>query len=148
MRSGSQHLFLWITGLMVAFCLTACKGGQDDQKGIIAIWQIRSINVNGMEIGDGKGFLHFHEDGTVQSRTGPGLYDEGKWEIHPEDKTLIMKQDTSSLKYSYALAGDSLTMQTNEGGIALLLKSFKVDKLPVDPAEDMEEASKGVGPVN
>jgi hypothetical protein len=130
-----------MSGLMVVICLTACKGGSDDKKAIVAIWQIRSINVNGMEIGDGKGFLHFHEDGTVQSRTGPGLYDEGKWEIHPEQNTLVMSQDTSELKYKYALAGDSLTMQTNEGGLALLLKSYKVDKLPVDPVEDMKEAA-------
>lgn len=136
MRFGLNTLIYWVMGLGLALSLGACKGSQDDKSAIVAIWHIRSINVNGMEIGDGKGFLDFKADGTVRSRTGPGMYDEGKYTLNPDTKVLTLKQDSSQLDYQYSLSNDSLSMRSNEGGRALLLTGVKVDKLPVDPEND------------
>lgn len=136
MGVGNQKWARLVAGLAVLLYLVGCTGKQNDKESIVAIWQIKSINVNGMEIGDGKGFLNFHADGKVESRTGPGLYDEGNYTIDPETKTLTLGQDSTKLKYEYSLVGDSLTMRSNESGMALLLRSKKVDKLPVNVEED------------
>ena len=118
--------------------IAACGGNKiDDKSAIMAIWQLHSIMVNGMEIGDGKGFLDFKKDGSVVSRTGPGLYDEGKYELNVEAKTMTLSQDTTKLVYEYSLSLDSLVMRSNEGGRTLVLRGHKVEKLPVDPENDV-----------
>lgn len=131
-RIGSN----WIVALTILTLLSACKGSVDDKADIVGIWQLHSINVNGQEIGDGKGYLDFQKGGKVISRTGPGLYDEGKYEIDAAKAQIVMKQDTTSQAYTYTLSKDSLTMKSNENGLALLLRGHKVAKMPITPEND------------
>lgn len=138
MRFFNKNFRVGFIALALIALVAGCGGSRlDDKAAIVAIWQLHSINVNGMEIGDAKGFLDFKKDGSVISRTGPGLYDEGKYVIDPEARTLTLSQDTTQLIYEYALTQDSLTMRSNEGGRNLLLKGHRVDKLPVDPENDV-----------
>ena len=127
----------WLLGFALACLIYSCGEKQDDQKAILAIWRLASINVNGQEIGDGKGYLHFKENGQVASRTGPGIYEDGKYVLNVEKKKLTMMQDSSQLNYQYELMGDSLTMRTHENGMALLLIGKKVDQLPIKREDDL-----------
>ncbi|MBK9448457.1 MAG: lipocalin family protein [Bacteroidetes bacterium] len=127
----------WLVALALVMALGACKGKVDEKTELIGIWQLHSINVNGQEIGDGKGYLEFKTDGTVFNRTGPGIYDDGKYEIDPTKSQIVMKQDTSSLLYTYKMGNDSLTMKSNDNGLALMLSGHKVAKLPITPETDV-----------
>lgn len=139
MRLVSVFRSKWIAGIVIACSLSACQGSSNDKAEIVAIWQLHSINVNGMEIGDGKGYLHFKDDGNVISRTGPGLYDEGKFEINPEKKEIVMKQDTTQMKYVYTMGHDSLAMKSNDNGMTLVLRGHKVAQLPIKRVDDVPE---------
>lgn len=132
MRIGTK----WFVALTILALLSACGSKIDDKVELVGIWQLHSINVNGQEIGDGKGYLDFQKNGTVFSRTGPNLYDEGKYEIDPSKSLIVMKQDTTSQSYTYTMTKDSLAMKSNENGLALLLRGHKVEKLPVTPDND------------
>ena len=76
----------------------------------------------------------------MTSRTGPGIYEDGKYVLNVEKKVLTMMQDSSKLSYQYELVGDSLTMRTNENGMALLLIGKKVDQLPIKREDDLPPA--------
>lgn len=138
MRFFKNNTRVGIVALGLVLTVASCGGAKiDDKSAIMAIWQLHSIMVNGMEIGDGKGFLDFKQDGSVVSRTGPGLYDQGQYTLDPDAKTLTLSQDTTKLVYEYSLTMDSLTMRSNESGRTLILRGHRVDKLPVDPENDV-----------
>ncbi len=119
--------------------LVGC-GKIDEKKNIVGIWHLYSINVNGMEIGDGKGYIKFREDGRNEVRTGPGLYEYGYWEIFTEKKEIVLSDDTTGAHYAYKTWDDSLLMSMNFPKQVTTLHGKKVDKLPIDPA------SEGVSP--
>jgi hypothetical protein len=137
MRLATRFGLKWMVALVIATSLYACEGKVDEKAEILGIWQLHSINVNGQEIGDGKGYLEFKKDGSATSRTGPGIYDDGKFGIDPTKSQIVMKQDTSSQLYTYTMTKDSLTMKSNENGLALMLRGHKVAKLPVTPETDV-----------
>ncbi len=119
------------------FCLMAVTGCKslDEKKNIIGIWQLYSINANGMEIGDGKGYIKFLEDGYNETRTGPGLYEMGTWELIP-GKEIVLSDETSGAHYQYKMSEDSLLMTMNIPGHVTTFRMYKVDKYPVYPPDE------------
>jgi hypothetical protein len=124
---------------LVLLLIVGC-GKLDEKKNIIGIWQIHSINVNGMEIGDGKGYIKFRDDGRDEVRTGVGLYEYGHWAIDTEKHEIVMSDDSSGAHYVYRMWDDSLLMTMNFPKQITALHCVKVSKEPVDPF------SEGVAP--
>ena len=134
--------FLGFSMLAATLILASCSSEVDESKAILSIWHIHSSTVNGIDIGDGKGWLHFKEDGTVESRTGPQMYDSGKFRIMPETKKLDMYTDTTSQTYDYVMTGDSLIMRAHIGEMALVLRTTKASEYPIKRIDDAPENFK------
>lgn len=125
--------------LVALFLLVGCEGKVDESKAILSIWTITSSTVNGIEIGDGKGWLHFKEDGTVESRTGPQLYDSGNFRIDPAAKKIEMYTDSTNQTYNYTMIGDSLIMNAKIGDMPLVLRTIRADEYPIKRIDDAPE---------
>jgi hypothetical protein len=133
MRLSNTKSFIAL--LAMVFALASC-GKIDEKKQLIGIWKLAHLNINGMEVTDGKGFIEFKEDGRNIVRTAPGRYEFGKWEINPEIKEIIMNDERSGAHYKYEMAGDSLTMTMNIPSRVTTLRLQKTDKYPIDPAAE------------
>ena len=125
----------WVVVITLVLLAASCSS-LDHKKHIIGIWTLTSINVNGMEIGDGKGFIKFWQDGRTGVRSGPGLYEFGKFEIYPEKDELVLKNDSSELRYVYRMSEDSLIMTRNAPNRITVFRMIKSEKLPMDPTTE------------
>lgn len=129
-------------GVFLLLSITVVLGCQEqvnEEKALISIWKIGSSTVNGIEIGDGKGWLHFHENGTIDSRTGPQLYDSGNYKIDTEHKKIELFTDTTKQIYDYVMAGDSLIMRAKIETMALVLRTVKVNEYPIKRIDDIPQ---------
>ncbi len=139
--TGMKKVYQQLGALLLvsALLLVGCEAKVDESKEILSIWKIGSSTINGIEIGDGKGWLHFKDNGIVESRTGPQLYDSGNFRINPEAKTIEMYTDTTNQVYNYVMNGDSLTMKAHIGEMPLVLRTVKVNEYPIKRIDDVPE---------
>jgi hypothetical protein len=142
MRLNSSFFKALPAALIVAFVASGC-GKKNDKEAIVGIWQMKDCRVNGNEIGDGKGYMHFRADDSVFTRTGPGMLSGGKYSISPEEKKIFMLRGTNKVPYSYEWVGDTLVMRTaTDAPNKLEMRTFKVDKLPVEPGSEKNQGPK------
>lgn len=136
-----------ILGLFLLLVFVSGCTPADDSKGILGIWRVNSSQVDGREIGDGKGWFDFKADGTVDTRPRPGAYDSGNYEIVQKEGIIKLFSGSGSMNYGYKLEGDKLEMSSKlPTGASLLLSCERVDDYPITKENDIDPANSPFAP--
>jgi hypothetical protein len=130
-----------LIGLCLLALVIASCSKTDDRKNLIGIWRLAHLNVNGMEVSDGKGFVEFKEDGRNIVRIAPYRYEWGNWEMKVDSALILMKDERSAAPYNYQMMGDSLVMTLKLPNRISTLRLVKTDKYPIDPETEGQAAA-------
>jgi len=136
---------LWIVCLAVLTTLVTSCG--EPAPGLVGIWKVNVSDVGGRNISDGKSFFHFKEDGSVDTRSAPGVFRSGTYTQDEAGKKITLKSGPNSSVYTYDINGDQLTMSGMlQNNAELKIQAVRVEQLPVTEAEEAHLTSPVMPP--
>lgn len=113
--------------------------GCEQQESLTGIWQVSSSVVGDREIADGKSWFHFKEDGTVDTRSAPGVFRSGSYSVNEDQTKVTLESDGNQITYNYSIIDGTLFMDgILQGGRPLSIKASPVDKVPVTREEEAD----------
>lgn len=131
MKKIHQLTFLFLT------CLLFMSGCQK-QQGLVGIWQVGSSVVGTQEIADGKAWFHFREDGTVSTRSAPGVFGDGTYLVNEKGDEVTLISGDKEISYSFLIRNDTLSMNgTLTGGRPLFVTAVPTDSYPVTREDEL-----------